>query len=228
MRRSWRDLALALTAVVLVGAAYYVVTRVVTVERIRQQVARLPRPSLVALLPPATPTFTAVPTQPTPMRPSPTRIPTATREPSVTPTASLTPTLAASPTPSAVIGGRATATPAYPYPAVVLLAPPHQAEVSGPEAPLNLSWQPVGTLAEDEWYGVSLRYWADERTQYTGAWVKETTWRVPQDLFRKPDPARPAFEWDVRVMKKTGTRPDGGSEGVPLSPPGETRTFIWR
>jgi len=36
-----------------------------------------------------------------------------------------------------------------------------------------------------------------------------------------------AFQWDVVVMKQTGTKPDGGRQGVPLSPPSEPRTFFW-
>lgn len=225
LRRGWRHVALFVLCLALVGAGYYLVARVVTVSRIRWQLARLPRPSLAAILPPATPTYVVVSQRSTETRPVPTRIPTATPfrspVPTATPTSTMTPTAAPTARP-------ATATAAFRLPAVKLLGPASGAEFGGADASVVLSWEPVGELAEDEWYSVNLRYQANNQTNYDGTWTKETSWRLPSHLFRKPDPATSGFEWDVRVMQRTGSRPDGGNQGVPVSAPGEVRTFQWR
>jgi len=147
------------------------------------------------------------------------------------PTAS--PTLTASPTRSS------TAVPTY---TATLVLPTETAEstlslhLSGPDdgsrfqgrkTEINLSWEAVGSLGEDEWYDVSLRFWAEDRMNYSGAWVKELQWRVPKELHSKPDPGQPEFQWDVTVMRQTGTKPDGGREGVPVRLTSETRVFYW-
>jgi len=219
-------------ALVLVGAGYYLVTQVVTVRRIRGQWSRLSRVSLVSLLPQATPTFTPLPTQTVEWRPTPTRIPTATRVPSPLPTASPTVTQTITPTtqPTAAQATatpgilRPTATAAFPYPVVELLAPGNGTDFAGDS--LALTWKPVGDLGTEEWYGVSLRYWVSGLIQYDGAWVKETSWPVRPELRHKPDAVKPGFEWDVRVMKRV-VAAGGGSQEVALSPPSETRTFLW-
>jgi hypothetical protein len=92
---------------------------------------------------------------------------------------------------------------------------------------IKLSWEPVGVLAEDEWYGVSLRFLADGVVHYSGTWTKETSWIIPSELYTKAGQNERAFQWDVTVMKQTGIRADGGREGVPLSATSETRTFFW-
>ena len=227
LHRSWRRVLLTVAILALLGGGYYVVTQVITVRRIQKQISRLPRVSLASLLPPPTPTFTPVPTDTAEWRPTPTRIPTATPVPSPTPTASstttTTPTTIPAVRPAAAVA--ATATPAFPYPVIELLEPAAGADLAGDVVVLR--WKPVAGLAAEEWYGVSLRYWRDGQLQYTGAWIKETQWQLPSELHHQPDPARPVFEWDVRVMKRLAA-PDGGSQEVALSPSGETRTFTWR
>ena len=96
LRRSWRWAFVLAMCVVLVGGGYYLVAEVITVQRIRQQLARLPRVSLSSLLPQAAPTLTPLPSQPTEARPTPTRIPTATP---VTPTPTASPTTTETPLP---------------------------------------------------------------------------------------------------------------------------------
>ncbi len=113
-------------------------------------------------------------------------------------------------------------------PAPKLIEPVDGREFGGPDSQIWLSWEPVGALAEDEWYAVSLRYYAGGALQYSGTWTKEVRWRVPRELYQKPDPLRPEFEWDVRVMRQTGTKPDGGREGVPRSQTSEVRRFTWK
>ena len=227
LHRSWRRVLLTVAMLVLLGGSYYAVTQVITVHRIQQQLSRLSRVSLASLLPPPTPTFTPVPTETAEWRPTPTRIPTATSVPSPTPTASPTTTATSTAIPTArpPTAVPATATPAFPYPVVELLEPAAGADLTGDA--LVLRWKAVADLADEEWYGVSLRYWRDGQVQYAGAWIKETLWQVPSELHHRPDPARPTFEWDVRVMKRLAAA-DGSSKEVALSPLSEIRTFTWR
>ncbi|MFH1929255.1 MAG: hypothetical protein ABIK79_13935 [Chloroflexota bacterium] len=147
------------------------------------------------------------------------------------PTAS--PTLAASPTHSSTPVPTYTATLVLPTetaestPAPQLSGPDDGSRFQGRKTEIILSWEAVGSLGEDEWYDVSLRFWAEDRMHYSGAWVKELQWRVPKELHRSPDPGQPGFQWDVTVMRQTGAKPDGGRDGVSVSPTSETRVFYW-
>ena len=225
---------LGLTALVLVGAGSYALTRVVKARRIQEQVERLPTLSLAMLLPAATPTYTPTPTQTSEVRPTPTRIPTATLAPTITPSEPATETPQPSATATRAPATRTptavppTATPAFRYPAVELAGPPNGTNIAGADAAVELTWKPVGTLAEDEWYCVRVEYWAGGQVHSTEAWLKETSWRLPASLFSAPDPAKPALEWKVQVVRRTGTSADGGNEGVPVSPASASWTLTWR
>lgn len=100
-------------------------------------------------------------------------------------------------------------------------------EFHGQGSRIELSWESAGGLADDEWYGLSLRFLAGGIMQYSGTWTKEMSWVVPSELYAKAGQSKRAFQWDVTVMKQTGTKPTGGREGVPLAPASETRTFFW-
>jgi len=218
LRRSWRPVAVAALVVALLGAGYYVVADVVTLPRIRQEVERLPTVSLIELLPPPTATSTPVPTRATEVRPTPTRIPTATVAASPTPTALFTATATATATPTR---RPPTATPALPYPAVELATPATGTEFAGADAIIMLSWKAPGALKEGEGYRVALRYQANGQPVTTQAWVQETSWRVPAEVYGKRDAAAPEIEWSVQVTR-------GGADGVPLSPASATWAFTWR
>lgn len=137
--------------------------------------------------------------------------PGATPAPTATPTRRPTPRPTPTPT-SALV---------YPAPA---LKEPAEGEVfsGGKDAVIILSWEGVGPLAADEWYAVRLRYVANGQTQYTGANVKETSWRVPADLFGKADQPDRVYQWDVTVIR---VGPDGA--GQEISPHSPTRSFRW-
>lgn len=211
---------LAGLAIVLLAAGYYVLTEVVTIGRVRQEVERLPTLSLAALLPPATPTRTLEPTQePEPQR-APTRIPTMTPVRTATATKAPTPTATATPPPSPT-PWVPTPTPAFPYPPVENEAPANGTEIAGADSEIVLSWRPVAALAEDEGYALSLRFEENGQTQTLVQWLQEPSWRVPAELYGRRDAANPVFEWSVRVVR-------GASDGVPLSPPGAVWTFRWR
>jgi hypothetical protein len=114
-----------------------------------------------------------------------------------------------------------------PFAAVRLLGPEDQVEFTGGGSRIELSWEPAGVLADDEWYGLSVRFRAGDVVQYGGTWTKESSWVVPEELHRAAGQDERAFEWDVTVMVQTGIKPDGGLEGVPIGPTSETRTFFW-
>jgi hypothetical protein len=161
----------------------------------------------------------------TPTLALPTATATATHTP-LPPTSTLTATATSQPTATLPAPTR-TLTPAL-LPAVQLLSPAEGEQFGGSESQIWLSWQAAGELAQDAWYSVSLRYVANGATQYQGTWQKDTRWRVPAELHQKADPAQPAYLWDVTIMRQTGTRPDGGREGLPISETSETRRFFWQ
>ncbi len=195
----------------------------------------------ISLLPPtatptntatSTPTFTSTPTA------TPTETPTGTSTPSPTPTdtPTVTPTSAPTntpipPTPTETPTETPTVTPTptarYSYEAPKLLSPKHEARISGAGTRIELRWQSVGTLAPDEWYGLSLRYKQNDRLQFSGARQKETKWHVPEDLAGKADEPERAYYWDVVVVRVRKT--SSGKETVTeISPKSETWVFYWR
>ena len=157
------------------------------------------------------PTPNDTPTRTNTPRP-PTRTPTAT--PSSTPT--ITPTATPSPSP----------TPAYARPR--LLEPIAGQYFSGAETRIELRWEPVGSLKEDEWYGLIFRYVHEGLDIETGAWVKETSWVVPGYFAGQADEPQRRYEWGVVVVKEVGRRADGSREGLEISPRSEMRDFTWR
>lgn len=227
LRRSWqRPLQILLGLAVLAALAYvgftYVPRYSSQLKRVWAQVLALRsrvRPPEVSFL--ATPTFTATCTV--------TRTPT----PSVTPTPTFTVTAvpptdtALPPTVTATQPPAPTRTPTPRFTAPVLVYPGDGLEIRGGGTQIVLQWEAAGTLAEDEWYALSVRFLAGGVMQYSGTWTKETSWFVPPDLYTRAGQSERVFNWEVTVMKQTGTKPDGGREGVALSAPSETRTFSW-
>ena len=90
-----------------------------------------------------------------------------------------------------------------------------------------LAWQAVDGLADDDWYALSVRFLTDGAVQYAGTWTKNTSWLLPAELYMKAGQNERALQWDVTVMRQTGTKPDGGREGTALGPASETRAFYW-
>ena len=218
LKRSWRRPFQVLLILATLPVAAYLLMNYVPWAELRALPEQVRLPAIAFLV---TPTFTA--------SPSPTRTPTLTRTatPRFTPTAvppTETPTLAP---PTATRRPGPTRTPKPPFAAIRLLSPDNGAEIWGRDAQIKLSWESVGSLADDEWYALGLRFLAGGIAGYSGTWTKETSWIVPSDLYTKAGQSERAFQWDVVVMKQTGTKPDGGREGVALSPPSETRVFSW-
>lgn len=182
-------------------------------EATAQALARLYLTQTAEAMPTATDTPTAAPARTVTIAPTM----TPTRAPTQTPTAR-PPTLTPRPP---------TATPTPPSrPAPTLREPPDGSGFSGREAQIILRWDSVGQLAEDEYYVVVILFshgpdiWRDEH------WVKETSLQVPAYL---PDiSSGDRYEWNVTVMRQTGTKPNGMKEGVAVGPASASRSFTWR
>ncbi len=165
---------------------------------------------------------TEVPTPPPTVGPTPTPIViVVTATPTPEPPATATP---APPTDTPVGGApsepAATPTPAFKYPAPVLLEPEDGGVVPGVYA--FLKWEPVGPLADDEWYAVRLIYLQQGEPVYQGDRVKVTEWRVPERFYYQADGPALEYHWYVFVEREN---PDGST--TQLSPESETFVFRW-
>lgn len=191
--------------------------------------AKMPRPS-------ATPTGR----EPTPTQ-LPTRAPTSgasatpTLLPSATPTPLATAMVTPSPTATATTAAAPpTATPAstapesLSYAAPVPIAPADGFVFTGQRTDIWLRWESVGELGADDYYAVSLRYQRGGVTAFAGTWYKGVEWLVPKDVWQHYDQGHPEYDWDVVVMRQTGTREDGGRMGESVGAVSETRQFIWK
>jgi len=140
-----------------------------------------------------------------------------------------TPTPTKTPTPTP------TNTPGSAFGAPVLLGPPDGKKFGGGvgmglsrEVPVLLNWMSEGLLSEDEWYLVSVRYVAGAGTaQQITELTKTTSYLVPLEMRPARDALSHLFEWDVGVVRETGTFSDGTPKVEPISPRSETRTFYW-
>ncbi len=112
------------------------------------------------------------------------------------------------------------------YNAPRLLTPADELRISGEGTLIELSWD-GGPLADDEWFGLSVRYESGGQTQFSGARLKETKWHVPTSLAGKADEPDRAYEWDV-VIVKVSRNFQGVETSREVSPKSETRTFYWR
>ncbi len=157
--------------------------------------------------------------------------PTATTSPGVTTTtvpgttATQTPRL-----PAPTLTSRPTATPKYTAP--VLSEPPSEVSISWGYKAL-LIWQPVGDLAEDEYYCVHLdAYRESDQAPWYGdyAFTKDSSF-LAGDAFLAPfhppeSQGRATVYWWVSVVRKTGQDPTGKPVGVEISPPSEKWLFF--
>jgi hypothetical protein len=88
---------------------------------------------------------------------------------------------------------------------------------------IELRWDPVGTLSEDEWYSVSLVFTnRGGQQQEKVNWRKETAFVVPSDYHEEIGSDREVY-WSVTVV--SGSPGTGESEAI--SPASETWMFRW-
>ena len=139
------------------------------------------------------------------------------------PTSTMTPTATSTPAKQSV--ATTTPTSTYRYAAPILIGPDNEARFQGEFTPILLEWEPVGALANDEYYDVTVMHYVGEEPRYWGGPVKETHWQVPvQAGFREA--GNDCFYWWVTV-RRANTAPGPGELDIPLSPSGDTRTFYW-
>jgi hypothetical protein len=182
----------------------------------RSTLAQVPATPAVTPIPPPTESSLTEANLPTA---TPSLIAASTRPPTVTPTFLASSTSTPQPLSTATI-------PRPTYSAPTLRGPDDGTTFSGARAQVTLNWDAVGTLAQDEYYDVSVRYKEGGDLQYSGTWTQDTHYSVPAFLFGKADGAE--FMWDVTVRRQTGTRPDGGKTGPTISAASATRKFYWR
>ncbi len=199
----------------------------------------IPSPTMT---PKTAPTLTSTATlrlSPTPL-PSPTTTMTSTAIPEPTATSTETPSPSATPSPSPTSTPislpppptntpepsptqiEATATLGLSYAAPQLLTPEPKAQFI-PGNTIDLVWEPVAELADNEHYAVRLLYQYQGETQYKGTQLRETLWTIPLDLDPKADGPDFRYEWYVYIE---AIQVDGST--IPVSPESERREFIWK
>jgi tetratricopeptide (TPR) repeat protein/predicted Ser/Thr protein kinase len=128
--------------------------------------------------------------------------------------------------PSVTLQPGVTPTPlSYKYVAPTLVGPEDGVVFQGEFTLVLLAWEPVGALADDEYYDVTVMHYMADEPQYWGDAVKETQWRVPVEAgFQKAGNDR--FYWWVTV-RQANTAPDPDQLDLALSPPSDARIFYW-
>ena len=213
----------SLGGIILAGIVLYALVFVVPLPANLPFVGVPPSPTPTEVILPPTATATETP------RP-PTVTPTATFTPTITVTATITAvatvTISASPSLTETLTVTPTETPAFRYAAPQLLGPADGEQFSGSGAPIQLRWQPVEMLGDDEWYSIRLSY-VDrngERIDGIVAWAKnkDIPWPVGEDLYDVLGGDR-MVNWSNAVVSGV----PGAGEEVPVSPPSDTWMFRW-
>jgi hypothetical protein len=104
---------------------------------------------------------------------------------------------------------------AHLLPAPELISPELGARFAGSEAKVVLSWKPVRELAPDEYYRVHIDFNYVELNTLVNYTTRETQFTIPVSLFQRPNCA--VFNWQITLMRQTGTDADGQPTGTPLS-----------
>jgi hypothetical protein len=215
-----------LGAVVLVGILVYVLLSIVPLPANLPFTAAPPSPTPTEVILPPTET----PTE-TPRPPTATPTTTATFTPVITASATVTREATATPVeagnPTAIPTVTPTETPLLKYAAPQLIGPVDGEQFNGSGARIELDWEPVGILDDDEWYSISLSYAnrSGEAVDEVIAWVRNEgiPWRVGQERYDMLGGDR-TVTWTIRVISGV---PAAGTE-VPISPSSESWTFRWQ
>jgi len=226
-RMPWKLIG-SVGGIALAAVVVYVVLTLVPLPFGLPFVAAAPTFTPTEVILPPTPTSTATPRPPTATpRATATFTPIITATVTVTATATLTSTV--SPGPVQTLTPTPTETPEFAYAAPQLLGPADEGDL--PEGQFNitygtiikLTWQPVGVLAEDQYYSVSVSYeHSDGQTREQVNWVKKSSFEVPQEWHDGLGGDRGLY-WNVTVVSGT----PGTNDSSPLSPVSETWMFRW-
>jgi hypothetical protein len=96
-----------------------------------------------------------------------------------------------------------------------LLSPALGSRVMGAETPIVLNWKPVRALAQDEYYEVKVDYDYSESNNVVRYATRDTQMVLPASLYASPNCG--IFNWQVTLMRQTGTDAEGQPEGKALS-----------
>lgn len=172
--------------------------------------------------PTSTPTLTWTPTA------TPSFTPTDTPAPTATPTATATPSPTPEPTTSLPTPAKKPTATGTPLPAPILLAPSDGQEFSE-SAEILLTWQSVGELPLGAYYEVTVAYSRLGETWYDEVpWTQDTSWTLSDHGYLLDLSDDGQFRWSVQVVRQTGADANGNPTGIPLSPPSDVWTLIWR
>lgn len=130
------------------------------------------------------------------------------------------------PTPTATAGLNATPTGPPRYAAPILLSPIEGQIFEGNEEPILLQWASVGILHENESYMVRLVQMEGSMPPQT-FYTRATGWHIPVKWFPEPGDSHRTFQWQVRVVRVTGTYADGSSIYADAGASSVTRSFQW-
>jgi len=113
------------------------------------------------------------------------------------------------------------------YDPPVLLNPPTDGFFAGPLTEVFLEWEPVGELAEDEYYDVAIMHIFADQPRYLGSVAtRETRAQIKAADIGVGEAGGDRFYWWVTV-RKANTAPLPGQLDLAISPRSETKTFIW-
>jgi hypothetical protein len=128
------------------------------------------------------------------------------------------------PSPTPTSNPDATATPVPPYIEPSLLKPVDGATFVSSDPPVLLQWTAVGILDDEEWYAVRISQPGGvfSATNY----VRNTSWRVPNELLMSAADGGGEFRWQVRVVEEALGR-EGALVYEDAGPPSQVRSFTW-
>ncbi|MBE7551476.1 MAG: protein kinase [Anaerolineales bacterium] len=156
--------------------------------------------------------FSQQPAQPTP-QPFETKEPAGSQVESSTPT----PEPAPSKTPEAV---------ALKYGEPGLVEPADDAFFAGRLTKVFLEWEPVGQLASDEYYDLTIQYIFGNDFVYWGTATTETRVQIPPDI-GVGRAGGDRFRWYVTVRKANTAAFSKNNIDLPVSLQSKIRTFVW-
>lgn len=107
-----------------------------------------------------------------------------------------------------------------------LLNPPEDALFAGRFTPVILEWEPIGKLAQDEYYDLTIQYIFGDDFVYWGTATKETKIQLTPDIgLGRAGGDR--FRWYVTVRKANTAALSQNKIDLPLSQQSKIRTFVW-
>jgi serine/threonine protein kinase len=112
------------------------------------------------------------------------------------------------------------------YDAPELTGPEDDAFFAGELTDVFLEWDPVGKLAADEYYDVTIQYIFGNDFVYWGAATTETRIQIPPDI-GVGRAGGDRFRWYVTVRKANTAALSKNNIDLPISVQSKIRTFVW-